>query len=339
MTFLTAQEEQELRALHRKERDRNICDRIKAVLLSNQGWDYITIAKALMLDEKTVSTYVFDYKTKKKLKHESGGSKGKLTHAQSLELSTFLEVNLHTKIQEICCHVEQTYSVKYTVAGMRSWMSRNDFVYKKPKGFPAKANEKDQAKFIEHYDILMKTTPEDEPILFGDSVHPTQATVLSYGWIRRGKEHHVPTTGMRTRINITGAINLEKMDIFTREFDKVNGSSFVNFLKFLEEECYPKAPKIHFIVDRGSCHTSKEVKAYLAGKTRVQLHYLPTYSPNLNPIERLWKVMHEHVTYNKFYEKKEEFISAVLGFFNKTVGDIKDLLLSRINDNFAHLKQ
>ena len=279
MTFLTAQEEQELRALHRKERDRNICDRIKAVLLSNQGWDYITIAKALMLDEKTVSTYVFDYKTKKKLKHESGGSKGKLTHAQSLELSTFLEVNLHTKIQEICCHVEQTYSVKYTVAGMRSWMSRNDFVYKKPKGFPAKANEKDQAKFIEHYDI------------------------------------------------------------FTREFDKVNGSSFVNFLKFLEEECYPKAPKIHFIVDRGSCHTSKEVKAYLAGKTRVQLHYLPTYSPNLNPIERLWKVMHEHVTYNKFYEKKEEFISAVLGFFNKTVGDIKDLLLSRINDNFAPLKQ
>jgi len=49
--------------------------------------------------------------------------------------------------------------------------------------------------------------------------------------------------------------------------------------------------------------------------------------------------MHEHVTYNKFYEKKEEFISAVLGFFNKTVGDIKDLLLSRINDNFAPLKQ
>ncbi len=151
-------------------------------------------------------------------------------------------------------------------------------MYKKPKGFPAKANEESQAKFIKDYNTLMKTTPENEPILFGDSVHPTQTTVLSYGWIRRGKEHHIPTTGMRTRVNITGAINLEKMDIFTVEFDKVNGCSFVSFLNFLEEECYPNAPKIHFIVDRGSCHTSKEVKAYLAGDTRIKLHYLPAYS-------------------------------------------------------------
>ena len=122
---------------------------------------------------------------------------------QALELSVFLEVNLHTKIQEICAHVKKTYTIEYTVPGMRSWMSRHGFVYKKPKGFPAKANEKAQAKFIEDYHRLMQTVPEEEPILFGDSVHPTQATVLSYGWIKKGKEHHVPTTGMRTRINVT----------------------------------------------------------------------------------------------------------------------------------------
>ena len=225
-----------------------------------------------------------------------------------------------------------------TISGMRSWLKKHGFVYKKPKGFPGKGNAEAQEKFIAVYKKLLNTTLEDEPVLFGDSVHPTQATILSYGWIKRGKEHHIPTTGTKTRVNITGAINLEDQTVTHREYEKVNGDSFVDFLKFLEEK-YPKAPKIHLIVDRGSCHTSKIVKAHLKNGSRVVLHYLPAYSPNLNPIERLWKIMHEHVSNNRYYEKKEQFILAVRKFFNETILDIKDVILNRVTDNFAPLKQ
>ena len=186
---------------------------------------------------------------------------------------------------------------------------------------------------------MLKTSLEDEPIIFGDSVHPTQSTVLSYGWIKKGKEHHIPTTGMRTRANITGAINLQTMDVFSRQYDKINSSTFIDFLTYLGKECYPKAPKIHLIVDQGPCHTSKETKAFLKENPRIKIHYLPPYSPNLNPIERLWKVMHEHITYNKFYEKKKEFMESVQEFFSKTVIDIKQLLFNRITDNFASILQ
>ena len=51
----------------------------------------------------------------------------------------------------------------------------------------------------------------DEPVLFIDGVHPTQATKISYGWIRKGQKKAVKTTGNRTRLNIMGALNLKAL--------------------------------------------------------------------------------------------------------------------------------
>ena len=69
---------------------------------------------------------------------------------------------------------------------MRCWLQKNKFSYKKPAGVPLKADPEKQAAFIQYYNTLMTTTPKDEPMLFGDSVHPTMATKVTYGWIRRG---------------------------------------------------------------------------------------------------------------------------------------------------------
>jgi transposase len=338
MKILSAAEELELRRRHRIERDGRIRDRIKAILLSNEGWTYQTIAAALMIDPQSVSRFVDEYKASQKLKPENGGSSPKLTTDQAKTLIAHLEEKLYTCIRDICVYVLETYGVSYTIPGMRSWMGHHGFVYKKPKGIPAKADEAAQAAFIKSYNTLLNTTPEDEPILFGDSVHPTQATTFSCGWIRRGKEQYIPTTGARARLNITGAINLETMAVHSGEFDQITGASFVQFLTDLETKSYPSAPKIHLIVDRGSCHRCAEVKNYLAARSRVVLHFLPPYSPNLNPIERLWKVTHELTTHNKFYATKKEFFAAIRMFFTKTVHEIKTLLQSRVTDSFDPLK-
>jgi len=121
----------------------------------------------------------------------------------------------------------------------------------------------------------------------------------------------------------------------TRDYDKINSEKFVDFLKHIEN-CYPKAPKIHLFVDQGPYHTSKETKEYIKN-SRIVLHYLPAYSPNLNPIERLWKIMHEYVSNNKFYLKGKDFTEAVKYFFEKTVHEIKDVIQSRLTDNFEQL--
>ena len=79
---------------------------------------------------------------------------------------------------------------------MNKWLHRNGFTYKKPSGVPHKFSEEKQRQFIEYYKEL-KTTVGDEPILFIDGVHPTQATKISYGWIRKGQKKAVKTTGSR----------------------------------------------------------------------------------------------------------------------------------------------
>jgi transposase len=73
--------------------------------------------------------------------------------------------------------------------------------------------------------------------------------------------------------------------------------------------------------------------------SKVRLHFLPPYSPNLNPIERLWKWMKERVIYNTYYAEFEDFKLAVFGFFATLSTLAADSVLgqafrSRVRDRF-----
>ena len=70
----------------------------------------------------------------------------------------------------------------------------------------------------------------------------------------------------------------------------------------------------------------------------IELHYLPPYSPNLNPIERLWKVMNERVRNNKFFPSAKIFREKISEFFDTTIPNIAQSLRGRINDNFQTIK-
>ena len=117
-----------------------------------------------------------------------------------------------------------------------------------------------------------------------------------------------------------------------QEFETINGQSSVAFLKKMEG-MYPDARTLHLIWDRAGYHTAQEVAEFLK-TSRIKVHYLPPRSPNLNPIERLWKIMHEYVSYNRVYDKFGLFKESLFHFFDHTMTTIKDTLISRITDNF-----
>ena len=334
--FLNPEQQTFLRVQHRSEKNRRTADRIKAVLLCDKGWTYQQIAEALLLDEETISKHVSEYIKKAKLSIQTGGSLSKLDLAQTEQLIVHLTNTTYLKVSEICAYVSTTYGVKYTIPGMRSWLQANKFSYKKPKNTPAKADPVKQEAFIKTYEELMNTTPEEEPILFGDGVHPTMATKTVYGWIRKGTDKPILTTASRTRMNLLGAINLEKMKVTVSSYETINSDSMVDFFDRLKE-AYPGAPKIHIILDLGPYNVSKVTQE--AAKLRnIVLHYLPPYSPNLNSIERLWKVMNEHVRNNRFFKDAKEFRQAIMNFFSDTWPEIAPSMVDRINDNFQRLK-
>jgi transposase len=115
--FLTESECAELKRRHRREKDRRTADRIKAVLLSNSGWNYREIAEALLWDEETISKHVDEYRTQQKLSIQTGGSSSRLSSEQESGLIKHLESKTYLKVAEICDHVERTCGVHYTVAG------------------------------------------------------------------------------------------------------------------------------------------------------------------------------------------------------------------------------
>ena len=87
---LTAKERQNLIQRHRKESDKQVCDRIKAVLVYDDGYSHSEIAKILLLGDETIRRHIEDYLNKKKLKPENGGSESQLNDSESQKLFAHL---------------------------------------------------------------------------------------------------------------------------------------------------------------------------------------------------------------------------------------------------------
>jgi transposase len=332
--MLTLEERRILIKRHRHERDGKVRDRIKAVLAYDDGYSYTEIAKILLLDDKTVARHIDDYLQEKKLTLASGGSDSKLTANETRELCDHLKEVTYLYVRDICDYVRSCYGKKYSISGMTKWLQTQGFRYKKPHAVPAKADREQQQAFVDYYHQLKAKAGAKEPIYFADSVHPQHQTQLVYGWIFKGERKEIATTGRQYRLNIIGGICLNGHRFVYQPTDKVDANSIALFLIKLRK-LNPGKYVIHVIWDNAGYHRDRSIKEFAAGLA-IKLHYLPPYSPNLNPIERLWKILHEQVTYNKYYRTFAEFTAATSYFLN-TIGRKKTILRRRITDNFQIL--
>ena len=335
--FLTEQERASLRKQHKQERDKRVCDRIKAVLLRDKGWTWMQIAEALLLSEKVLRKHIQDYHDSEKLKPENGGSKAKLSNKQSEKLIQHLLIHTYLYTKDIAAYVQSTFRISYSISGMCDWLKRNQFSYKKPSLVPGKANREAQEAWICEYFEQKGQLGNDETICFMDGVHPTHNTQLSHGWIRKGVRKEICSNTGRQRLNISGAIDLIEGKVHFQEDKMLTAEATIEFLEKIQK-AYPTKKKVHIFLDNARYYKNRAVKKYLEG-SKIELHFLPPYSPNLNPIERLWKWMKERVLYNTYYEAFEDFRDAVFGFLKylstldprSTFGQA---FASRIKDNF-----
>lgn len=318
-------------ARHRKERDGKVRDRIKAVLAYDEGYSYSEIAKILLLDDETIRRHVEDYFKGHKLNIENGGSQSKFSVLETRQLIKHLEEVTYLYVKDICHYVKKTFGKTYSISGMTKWLHNNGFAYKRPHVTPAKVDFQKQQEFIDYYQELKAKAGNKEPIYFVDSVHPQHQTKLTYGWILTGRRKEIATNAKHYRLNFIGGICLHGHRLVYEQADKIDANAIAGFLVRLRKK-HPEKHLIHLIWDNAGYHKDGSVQEF-ASSLGIKLHYLPAYSPNLNPIERLWKIMHERVTYNKYYEKFSDFTEAVIKFF-KTIGRQKKLLQARINDNF-----
>lgn len=313
---ISNQQIKKLKEFHRTLRDKRQADRVKSVVLLGTGWTPQQVAEALLLDEKTVRSYFQKFCEEGKdrlIQMDYAGKQSLLSEEQEKELANHLDEKTYQTSKDIRQHINKMYGIKFSATGVKHLLKRLGFVYKKPKHVPGKLDPAAQKAFIKEYEKLLKTKGENDPVYFVDACHPQHNSIPAYGWIRRGVEKELPSNGGRKRVNINGAVDIKSVETVVDFSKTINDRSTLRLFRKLEKK-HPDAIEIHVILDNASYYKSKWLKAELKC-TKIVLHYLPGYSPNLNVIERLWKFFKKKILYNKYYEKFEDFVVSCKNFF------------------------
>ena len=334
MEFLTEPERQELLSELSREREKKYADRIRIILLLDQGEPMVKIAEYFFLTERSISNYRDRYKQgglEELLNDYYTGRSAYLSPEEQSKLTLELESKVYPTTKSVISYIKKEFGVVYTVGGVTTLLHKLGFSYKKPKGVPGKAKAEEQEAFVKKYNRVKKKGL----VYFADSTHPMLNPILSSGWIRKGKEYEVKTNSGRQRVNINGAIEMKTLNVVSRSCKRVNGSSMCDLLRAIRLK-HPKARKIHLILDNAPYNKSNQVRD-LARELKIKILYLPAYSPNLNPIERLWKFMKKEVMANRYYPDLETFQKELM-LFLRGIRKHRQELSTLITDNFHIVK-
>jgi transposase len=337
--FLSTEDRSDLIALARDgSATHRLARRANALVLLDAGWNCQEVAGALLLDDDTIRTwhnlFVSDG-IKGLARFETGGSACQMNDAQLEEIKAWVTATLPRSTREIGAFIEKRYAVVYeSRSGLIALLHRLGLEYHKPDLIPSKLNEEKQKNFIAEYDNLLNSLADNEAVLFADAVHPTHAVRAAGCWAPKQETLAIGQTSGRQRINIHGAINLATGQTRMIEVLTVDAVSTIRLLESIEA-LYPLLVLIHVFLDNARYHHAKLVQEWLARPgCRIKLHFVPSYCPHLNPIERLWGLMHRNITHNTCYATCRQFADATLGFLREKVPRNWANFCDSVTDNF-----
>jgi transposase len=337
--FLSAEDRSKLIALARDgSAASRLTRRANALVLLDDGWSCQEIADALLLNDDTIRNWhkLFEQRGIEGLtSFDMGGSASFLTAAQEDALKAFVGATLPRSTRQIGAFIEREFGLVYeSRSGLIALLHRLGLEYHKPDVISRKLDVEKQKAFIESHDKLLNSLGNDEAVLFVDAVHPTHAARPVGCWAPRQEKLAIEQTSGRERINIHGAINLETGETRMIDVETVNAASTITLLEAIEA-LYPMLALIHVFLDNARYHHAKLVQEWLARPDcRIKLHFIPTYCPHLNPIERLWGLMHRNVTHNKTYATCAQFADAALDFLREKVPRNWTEFCDSVTDNF-----
>jgi transposase len=311
---------QEIERRRRNTHDQRIAQRLSAVLWVAEGKRQHEVAKLLGVTERQVRKWLRTYRTRGlealcTLHHR--GDPGKLRPAQVERLKAEIATGRFLTAQPIGDWVEATFHITYSPRGMRDLLPRIGVSYHKATGFFWKADPDKQEEFIHTYERQKQEAEGQETRrYFVDACHPVWGVeMLDCCWLLVGQRSLVGVGGGRKRLNIRGAYcpeDQEYLDLrLTRE--NIKGQQFVNFLRLLRAS-HPETTRFILDLDNARYYPAAVVREWLARHPEFHREFLPADSPNLNVIERLWKLLRKKAftRWHKTFEEMEAAVSEVL---------------------------
>lgn len=207
-----------------------------------------------------------------------------------------------------------THRLRVSAETVRRCLHRHNLVWRRPRPVLGPKDEQ-RAWKLRKIRELLRDLPDDEAAVFQDEVDLNLNPDIGCMWMERGQQAEVVTPGTNVKRYLSGSMSWRSGELVTTEGPRRNAELFVRHLEDLRVR-FRRYRRIHVICDNARFHKAEGsmlVRQYLAGHgDRIVLHYLPAYSPQDNPIERVWWHLHEQITRNHQCQCIEELVDLTI---------------------------
>jgi transposase len=214
--------------------------------------------------------------------------------------------------------LREDYGVRVGRETVRRWLHQQGLVYRRPRPVLGPQDPQRSLK-LRRIRALLRHLPPTEIAVFEDEVDINTNPKIGSMWMRRGQQAEVVTPGTNTKRYLAGSMNWRTGEVILSEGSKRNAELFLAHLDELRRR-YRRYRVIHVICDNAAFHTParcRKVREYVQRwGHRVRVHFLPTYAPETNPIERVWWHLHEEVTRNHRCKDIEELLDLVFDWLD-----------------------
>jgi len=329
-----AEDIEELHRLRYSHPHPRVQKRMEVLLLKSKRLAHETIADIAGVTPRTVDTYVALFRKKridglKQLNFRKPESK-LIVYRDTLE--NYFRENPPSTIAEALNKIESITGLRRSPTQARNFLRQLGLRCRKVGTIPAKADAKKQQDFLT--DKLNPRIEEAKAgrrtLLFVDAAHFVRGAFLGFIWCFTKLFVRGPSG--RERLNVLGALNA-----VTREITMVTNDTYINANSVCElltniRGQYAKGP-VSAVLDNARYQKCALVQD-LAKSLDIELLYLPSYSPNLNLIERLWKFVKKECLYSKHYNDFKGFKAAILECLNKADTEHRSALASLLTLRF-----
>lgn len=283
-----------------------------AVLAERWGFGLSTFyewLKALLLEG--VASLVYQH---------GGGRKAQLTPTQKKRLCELMDAGPEAAGFDTACWnsilirvlIEREFGVLYNRFYVCELLRNLGYSFQKARFVSDHLDEAQRQAWLtqEWPQILKVARKRNALVVFGDEASFPQWGSLSYTWSRRGEQPTVKTSGKRKGYKVFGLIEYFSGRFFYQGIDgKFTSESYQAFLTRVLQQT---RKHLLLIQDGAKYHTSKSTRAFFASRAeRLTVYQLPSYSPDYNPIEYLWRKVKKEATHNKYFAVFEQLIHSV----------------------------
>ena len=317
--------------------------KIDVLYLKSQGLPHKDIRRLCRISKTTLTVYLRQYQADgieglKRFNYK--GSPSTLNpHAETLK-AHFKEHPPRT-VAEAQAEIEQLTGIKRSPTQIRAFLNRLGLACRKVGFVPGKSADPDKIEAQEVFQVeqleprLAEAKMGERVVFFLDAAHFVYRAYLGFIWCF--ERIFIPSPSGRKRFNVLGAVNAVTKEVLT-----VTNQTYINSqsicLMLLKLAALDLQIPITIVLDNARYQKCQLVQ-HLADILDIELLYLPSYSPHLNLIERLWRFVRKECLYSKYYGDFADFKTAIEECLVKTGTEHKQRLESLLSLKFQSFKE